>query len=78
MTKSVQKKLYEVFMFLEAKNALVFKKGNETLMIEPWGEDSFRIRSTLEPVFIDRNWALTEKINHGNAKISLNQQGAVI
>ena len=22
-------------MFLEAKNALVFKKGNETLMIEP-------------------------------------------
>ena len=35
-------------MFLEAKNALVFKKANETLMIEPWGKDSFRVRSTLE------------------------------
>ena len=65
-------------MFLEAKNALVFKKGNETLMIEPWGEDSLRVRSTLEPVFIDRDWALTEKINHGNAKISLTPQGAEI
>ena len=58
-------------MFLEAKNALVFKKGNETLMIEPWGKDSFRVRSTLDPNFIDRDWALTEKIPHGNAKISV-------
>lgn len=65
-------------MFLEAKNALVFKKGNETLMIEPWGANSFRVRSTMEPNFIDRNWALTENINHGNAKISVTEQGASI
>jgi alpha-D-xyloside xylohydrolase len=65
-------------MFLEAKNALVFKKGNETLMIEPWGANSFRVRSTMEPNFIDRDWALTEKINHGNAKISVTEQGASI
>jgi alpha-D-xyloside xylohydrolase len=67
-----------VLMFLEAKNALVFKKGNETLMIEPWGANSFRVRSTMEPNFIDRDWALTEKINHGNAKISVTEQGASI
>ena len=42
-------------MFLEAKNALVFKKANETLMIEPWGKDSLRVRSTLESAFIDRD-----------------------
>ena len=65
-------------MFLEAKNALVFKKGNETLMIEPWGANSFRVRSTMEPNFIDRDWALTEKINHGNAKISVTENGVSI
>ena len=65
-------------MFLEAKNALIFKKGNETMMIEPWGDDSFRVRSTLDPVFIDRDWALTEKINHGTAKIEMTSEGAEI
>ena len=65
-------------MFLEAKNALIFKKANETLMIEPWGKDSFRVRSTLEAAFIDRDVALTEKINHGTAKISVKENEASI
>lgn len=65
-------------MFLEAKNALVFKKGNETLMIEPWGENSLRVRSTLDPAFIDRDWGLTEKINHGTAKITVDGYGGSI
>ena len=65
-------------MFLEAKNALVFKKGNETLMIEPWGANSLRVRSTLEPAFIDRDVALTEKINHGTAKVTVTPDGASI
>ena len=58
-------------MIFTNNNVLVFKKENETLMIEPWGTDSFRVRSTLEPNFIDRDWALTEKINHGTAKITV-------
>ena len=58
-------------MFYEAKNALVFKKGNETLMIEPWGKDALRVRSTLEAAFIDRDVALTEKINHGRNNICI-------
>ena len=65
-------------MFLEAKNALVFKKGNETLMIEPWGLNSLRVRATLDPAFIDRDVALTEKINHGTAKVSVTADGASI
>lgn len=48
-------------MFAKAKNALVFKKGNETLLIEPWGKNSLRVRSTLESVFTDKDWGLTEK-----------------
>ena len=67
-----------VAMFLEGKNVLVFKKGNETLMIEPWGKDSLRVRSTLDPAFIDRDWALTEKINHGTAKVNITEQGGQI
>ena len=50
-------------MLLKSKNALVLKKGNETLMIEAWGKDSLRVRSTLSPVFIDRDWGKKEKIN---------------
>lgn len=65
-------------MFLEAKNALVFKKGNETLMIEPWGVDSLRIRSTMDVNFIDRDWALTEKIPHGTSKITKTDNGMAI
>ena len=65
-------------MFLEGKNVLVFKKGNETLMIEPWGKDSLRVRSTLDPAFIDRDWALTEKINHCTAKVTITEQGGQI
>ena len=65
-------------MLLKSKNALVLKKGNETLMIEAWGKDSLRVRSTLSPVFIDRDWGLTEKINHGIAKITMKTDGAVI
>ena len=48
-------------MLLKSKNALVLKKGNETLMIEAWGKDSLRVRSTLSPVFIDRDWGAYRK-----------------
>ncbi len=65
-------------MFYEAKNTLVFKKGNETLMIEPWGKDSLRIRSTLERNFEDNDWGLTQKINKGTAVICVNKDGAEI
>ena len=65
-------------MFLEAKNALVFKKGNETLLIEPWGKDSLRIRSTMERELVDRPWALTEKVKSEKAKIKIeNGNGSI-
>ena len=49
-------------MLKAEKNAIIFKKGNETLRIEPWGKDSLRIRSTLNPKFLDRNNGLTEPL----------------
>ncbi len=31
--------------FSEENGALVFRENGETLRIEPWGRDSFRVRS---------------------------------
>lgn len=58
-------------MLKAEKNALIFKKGNETLRIEPWGKDSLRIRSTLNPKFLDRNFGLTEPLAPQNATTKL-------
>ena len=67
-------------MLYKGKNELVFKKGNETLLIECWGTDSLRVRATLESEFIDENWALTEKIENKKAGIKLQnyKSGGVI
>ena len=63
-------------MFYEDKNALVFKKGNETILIEPWGKDSLRVRATLERDLLDQCWGLTRKVEASSAKIEKNEQGA--
>ena len=42
------------------ENALIAKKGGETLIIEPWGKDSLRVRSTMFNDVTRNNWALTE------------------
>ena len=65
-------------MFYEDKNALVFKKGNETILIEPWGKDSLRVRATLERDLLDQCWGLTRKVEASSAKIEKNEQGASI
>ena len=42
------------------ENALIARHGGETLRIEPWGKDSFRVRSTRFSEFTGRTWALSE------------------
>ena len=46
--------------FEEHEGALIARHKGETLMIEPWGTDSFRVRSTMFSDFSGRRWALTE------------------
>lgn len=65
-------------MFVKKSNALVFKKGNETLQIEPWGKDSLRVRSTLETKFTGNVWGLTEDVKKIAPKISVSQHEASI
>ena len=55
--------------FINDNGALVCKRQNETLRIEPWGVDSLRFRATMFPEIIDENRALTEDIPACEAKI---------
>ena len=65
-------------MFVQEENALILKKGNETLKIEPWGKDALRVRSTLEPHFTGSVWGLTEEPKACKAKIKITSDGAEI
>ncbi|MCQ2578789.1 MAG: family 31 glucosidase [Treponema sp.] len=58
-------------MILQEGNALILKKGSETLRIEAWGKDAIRVRSTLEPAFTGNVWGLTEKPAEAKAKIHI-------
>ncbi|WP_026518653.1 glycoside hydrolase family 31 protein [Butyrivibrio sp. MC2021] len=48
--------------FLQENNSLIAKRQGETLKIETWGKDSFRVRSTMYPEFSGKDWALTENV----------------
>ena len=45
-------------MFRRENNALVREYASETLVIEPWGKDSLRLRSTMRPFLDEQDWAL--------------------
>ena len=46
----------------EENNRLVIADGTSTLWLEPWGENSFRVRMTKEAQMDAHDWALTEKV----------------
>lgn len=46
----------------EEENRLFLREGNLLTIIEPWGENGLRIRSSREPKMDERNWALSEKL----------------
>ena len=48
-------------IFTAEKNALLASRGGETLRIEGWGKDSFRVRAVMFGEWTGNDWALTEK-----------------
>ena len=50
---------------------LIIKKGTSTLWVEPWGENSLRVRMTNDPTMDENDWALTEKLAETNATLTL-------
>jgi alpha-D-xyloside xylohydrolase len=45
-------------MFHQEDSSLVREYAGETLVIQPWGKDSLRVRSTMRPGFENEGWAL--------------------
>lgn len=57
--------------FINDHGALVIKTKGETVRIEAWGEDSFRVRATMLPEFTGNAWALTEEVPAKQCKIEI-------
>jgi alpha-D-xyloside xylohydrolase len=58
-------------------NKLIYHYDAETLWIEPWGQNSFRVRSTKQADMPPENWALTTQ-KDDLADIEINEQFAMI
>ena len=46
----------------KSKGGLTMKLYGETLLIQPWGKNAFRVRATRYPDFTGNNYALEEEI----------------
>ncbi len=48
--------------YQEKNGRLVVTSGNQTIWIDPWGENSLRVRITQEAQMDQNDWALTEEV----------------
>lgn len=60
--------------FENDNGALVFYNQGEKVRIEAWGDDSFRVRSTMLSKFTRNNWALTENIKKSNTQVLIEEE----
>ena len=63
-------------MFRSENSLLVREYANERLVIEAWGKDSLRVRSTMTACFEDQDWALVPRENAETPKISIQGDGS--
>lgn len=62
-------------MTFEKKNGtLVCRRMGETLRIEPWGKDSFRVRASMQAEPTGNNWALTEIVEKCEPQITIEEE----
>ena len=58
-------------------NKLIFTFNHETLWIEPWGDNAFRIRATKKAAMPQKDWALTQ-LHSASARYTPEGEGAAI
>ncbi len=58
-------------MFLKERDKLIRKFDNETVWIEPWGDNSLRIRATFLPEMPDNKWALIDRQEKENDNLEI-------
>ena len=52
-------------------NRVIIANGRQTLWLDPWGKNSFRVRMTMEPRMDDNDWALTEPVEDCTLDVSV-------
>jgi len=60
--------------FSQDQNALIARKGSETLRIEPWGKNALRVRAVMDNGWTGCDWALTETPEKTKAKITIGEE----
>lgn len=65
-------------VFTNKKGILIYHYDAETVRIEPWGENAFRIRATKNAAFTDDDWALSMKTENIDAQIHIDEKTAFI
>ena len=60
--------------FVNDNGALVFYHNGEMTRIEAWGQDSFRVRSTMLGKFSGNDWALTEACPKITPQITVDEE----
>ena len=63
--------------FYQEGSALVYQYDAETLRIEPWGENSLRVRASKVAPMPQRDWALTQAVSH-SAQVTVGEREASI
>ncbi|MBR4812517.1 MAG: family 31 glucosidase, partial [Lachnospiraceae bacterium] len=61
-------------IFYEENGALIAKRQGETLRIEGWGENSLRVRATMQTDFTENDWALTEAVPASAAVVTIGRE----
>jgi alpha-D-xyloside xylohydrolase len=64
-------------LFSEEKGRLIYRYDAEKLWIEPWGENSLRVRATKQSTMPGEDWALTEPVSH-EGRIEVTDTGASV
>lgn len=60
--------------FLKDGNALIARRGGETLRIEAWGNNSLRVRAAMYDAWSGCDWALTEKTEQTACVVSIGEE----
>lgn len=56
----------------DGSGLMCFHQG-ERLRIEPWGQDSLRVRATMQRDFSENDWVLTESVDALPAEITIGE-----
>jgi alpha-D-xyloside xylohydrolase len=76
--KGIVDNFKEYKMFERDGDRLIFRYDAETLWIEPWGDNSLRVRSTKKPEMPDRDWALLPVSCESEVAVEISEEQASI